>query len=225
VGGKGGYASPERGSEGREPKERYIYETAPLVTEQLFGTDKEREQMSETQAERALRDAGMLPADDPEEQYASVDQLLLGRPPAAKFASPGDMFSGKVLTVGTQQTRKYGTNEPEWWPDGRPKLEMVLTVKDSEGTKTLYCSRGMQDAIRVAVQDVNFRRPPGQGIPGVRPGGYLTIKYTGDDKPRTPGGRGAKLYEAGYDPPGVKPIPDAPDIPVQPALADDRPPF
>lgn len=167
----------------------------------------------------------MLPGDDEDEQYVAVDQILMGRPPAAKFTNPGDMISGRVLTVGSQQVRKYGTNELDYWPDGRPKMEMVLTVKDSEGAKTLYCSRGMQDAIRDAVQDINFKRPPGKGIPGIRPGGYLTLRYTGDDKPRVSGGRGAKLYEAGYDPPGTKPIPEVPDIQAQQPLPGDEPPF
>jgi hypothetical protein len=172
----------------------------------------------------ALADGGMLPAQD-EDRFAEADMLLMGRPDAVKFDEPADMVSGTIVEIGSQQAKKFGTDELLWWDDGRPKMDPVYVLRTHEGLRTLYVgSYRMRNAIRDAVLAAGFER--NQSIPGVRPGGTLVVRFTGLGE-AVKGAQPPKLYEAAYDPPGRRPLLPAPD--AQPAVeaagADEGPPF
>lgn len=127
------------------------------------------------------------------DDFAEIDQILMGSPPAAQFKDIGAMVTGKVLRVVARQATDFESKEPKWWPDGAPMMEPVITLQTADGPVTLYAgSSGMREALREACR---------QARAGLRPGGTLAIRYTADEPPKRKGMSGRKLYEAGYDPP------------------------
>ena len=154
------------------------------------------------------------------ENYDEIDQLVMGAPPAVKFEEPGDTTSGRITRVYQVQVTDFDTREPQWWPDGQPKMQVVV-VLDVAGTglRSLYvASRGLREAVRDACREAGY---------GLRPDGYLSIRYTGNGEPFKKGVTPPKLYQAAYDPPGVKKIPslDPPNLKQSQLTQGDAPPF
>lgn len=116
-----------------------------------------------------------------------------------KFESPGDTIVGTVTAAPReQQQTKYGTQTPDTWPDGSPKMQILVPLQtdlredeNDDGTRTLYvASKNMKRAIAQAMRDAK--------APDVEAGGQLTVSFTGLDpqskNPQNP----AKLYSASY---------------------------
>jgi hypothetical protein len=155
------------------------------------------------------------------EDYDEIDHLVMGAPPAVKFEQPGDTVSGRITRVYQVQQTDYDTREPLWWEDGQPKMQVVVVLDVAgEGLRSLYIgSRGMRDAIREACRAVDR---------GLRPDGYLTARYTQDGQPFKKGARPPKEYQAGYDPPGRRPLDErmpAPNLKHAELSQGDSPPF
>lgn len=154
------------------------------------------------------------------EDYDEIDQLVMGAPPAAKFEEIGDTIAGRLTRVYQVQQTDFDTREPLWWEDGQPKMQ-VVAVLDVPGTglRSLYIgSKGLREAIRDACREAGR---------GLRPDGYVSIRYTGDGEPFKKGARPPKIYQAAYDPPGVKKIPslDPPNLKQSELTQGDEPPF
>jgi hypothetical protein len=182
--------------------------------------------MTSTAAEIALSNAGLLPqagqgtAQAEEDGYYETDAFLAGRPPAVKFPQIGDMATGIIQELFLQQERVYNSQDLKFWDDGRPVMQMVVILRmagQDPDLQALYVGREMRKAIVAAVQV--------HKVPGLRRGGHLCVRYNADDVPRTVGAKGAKLYDAAYDPPGRKPLGETPQLPVQSALPPLDPPF
>jgi hypothetical protein len=180
--------------------------------------------MSTTAAELALRNSGLLPAEGTaeadEQGYWETDAFLAGRPPAVKFADIGDMATGVIQDLFLQQERVYNSQDLKFWDDGRPVMQLVVILRmagQDPDLQTLYVGRAMREAIAGAIQDAKVK--------GLRRGGTLCVRHTGVEPARTPGAKGAKLYDAAYDPPGRKPIGDIPPMPVAAGLPPLEPPF
>lgn len=178
----------------------------------------------------ALGGAGMLPDDDrhddQDKDYAQIDMLFMGRPEACKFDNVGDMITGIVVDQFAQQAKDFDSGALKFWDDGRPILDPVVILQTSDGLRTLYVgSYRMRNAIRDAILVAGFDHGGSRGVPGLRKGGRLLVRYTGNDQPARKGGQPPKLYDAGYDPPGRKSIPPLPDIPAPDDGIDVDPPF
>lgn len=182
-----------------------------------------------TSALDALGSAGMLPQDERDDdgaEYAQIDMLFMGRPEAVKLENVGDMVTGIVVDQFAQQAKDFDSGALKFWDDGRPILDPVVILQTSDGLRTLYVgSYRMRNAIRDAILAAGFEHGGTRGVPGLRKGGRLLVRYTGNDEPKRKGGTPPKLYDAGYDPPGRKPIPPLPDIPAATAAPDAAPPF
>ena len=158
------------------------------------------------------------------EDYDEIDHLVMGAPPAAKFEQVGDMISGRITRVYQVQQTDFDTREPLWWEDGQPKMQVVAVIDVAgEGLRSFYIgSKGMREAVRDACRDAGR---------GLRPEGFLTVKYVGDGEPFKKGARPPKEYQAAYDPPGVKKIPpldpalSAPNLRHSQLTQGDSPPF
>jgi hypothetical protein len=46
----------------------------------------------------------------------------------AKWTTVGDAYAGTVTGVEVRQSRKFGTDTPDTWDDGSPKLQVAVTV-------------------------------------------------------------------------------------------------
>lgn len=156
------------------------------------------------------------------EDYDEIDHLLMGAPPAVKFAEIGDSVAGRITRVYQVQVTDFETRAPQWWEDGSPKMQVVviLDVSDGAGLQSLYiASKGLREALRDACRDVGR---------GLRPGGYLAVKYTGDGEPFRKGVNPPKIYDAGYSPPDRLPLDKtnpAPNLRQAELVQGDEPPF
>lgn len=178
--------------------------------------ERKRRVMSESGFDNAvelLDNAGLLPVKRDQianiEDYDELDQLIMGAPPAAKFAAIGDILAGKIVRVFATQVTDFDTREPQWWDDGSPKLQVVVVVDSAaDGLLSLYAgSRGLRDALREACRDARA---------GLRPGGTLAVRYVRDGEPFRKGVNPPKIYEAAYDPPDRRPV-----NPVAAAMAEN----
>ena len=123
-----------------------------------------------------------------------------------KFSNIGDEITGTVAGAPYErQQTKFGTQEPAFWPNGDPMMQVLVPLKTSlredandDGERTLYvASKNMKQAIGQAIR--------ASGAADITPGGTLTVKYVGNDpaskNPQNP----AKLYQATYTP-GSSPL-------------------
>lgn len=121
--------------------------------------------------------------------------------------------------VIVQQTN-IGTGTPLTWSDGRPKMQMIVTLvcdgthglpngakaRDErtggtdDGKRRLYIKSGAQTAIGNAIRAA--------GASGLAIGGVLLLAWTGTQTSKTPGHRPARVYQAVYQPPSVS-IPES----------------
>lgn len=122
----------------------------------------------------------------------------------AKFPTPGTTITGTIARAPfEQQTTKFGTNEPDYWPNGVPKMQIVVPLENTnvppedgndDGDRTLYVSsNAMKQAIASAIQAA--------GQTDVAVGGRLTVTYTQDDPASKNPANPKKLYSAEYTAP------------------------
>lgn len=139
------------------------------------------------------------------------DFLFGGGGKAAKFEEVGDTVEGRIEDVVVSQQTSMDDNTPLTWPDGRPRMQMVVTLAtdlregdDDDGIRKLYAKGGryevasgagtsMKDAIADAVKKA--------GAKSIDEGGYLKVGHSGVGKKTNRGYSAPKLYRAVYEPP------------------------
>ena len=80
-----------------------------------------------------------------------------------KWQQVGDSVTGPIVSVDVRQARQYGTDLPDHWPDGNPKLQLVVVVAtdervdvDDDGQRTVVVNlwgaqkRALVKALQVA---------------------------------------------------------------------------
>ncbi|GIE84591.1 hypothetical protein [Actinoplanes regularis] len=133
------------------------------------------------------------------------DILMGGGSAALKFDTIGVSHTSTVAAEPTSsQQTDFRTKAPETWPDGSPKMQVLVQLSttlrdpakpDDDGTRTLYIKgKELTNAIRNAVR--------ASGASGIHTGGVLTITYVADG-PAQAGLSAPKLYAAQYQPPAV----------------------
>lgn len=141
-----------------------------------------------------------------------VDKFLFGGGgKAAKFEAVGDTVEGKITDVQVSQQTSMEDNMPLTWPDGQPRMQLVITLQttlrddpDDDGIRKLYAKGGkyevsegtgtsMKDAIADAVKKAGAR--------SIDQGGTLKIGHSGMGKKTNRGFSAPKLYRAVYSAP------------------------
>jgi hypothetical protein len=127
------------------------------------------------------------------------DLLMSGGTPWAKFPVIGSEVDGIVVSEPeARQQRDYDDNTPLTWPNGDPRMEVVVDLDTAErdpnvegdtGRRALHIKGFMTEAVRKAVRAV--------GADGLEIGGRLRVRYTADGEKK---GRNdpPKLYAAVY---------------------------
>ena len=132
-----------------------------------------------------------------------VDDFLAGgaKVPAAKFGAVGDTVVGTVVDRDVIPVTSFETGAPETWPDGNPKLQLVVTLQtdqrdgpEDDGKRRLFAKK--PSAMLQAIIDVTA----GKGHK-LAPGGRLAVQYTGDKPHENPRFNPIKQYRAEYVPP------------------------
>lgn len=125
---------------------------------------------------------------------SSLDQLLAGSGKTAKFETPGDTYTGEIIEITTRQTTNFKTGEPEFWPDGKKKEHIVITIATSEqedtdddGHRNVYV-KGWGDQLKAFRQAARtLGRSP-------QIGDFFTATFTGVGKQTDPRFQPPKLY-------------------------------
>ncbi|MEU4332354.1 hypothetical protein [Nonomuraea dietziae] len=139
------------------------------------------------------------------QQYDANDFLMGGGIPAAKFETIGTTVTGQICAQPEviQQT-DLDTGKPLFWDDGRPRMQLVVTVQtnlrdpempDDDGQRKFYVRAKLQDAVRQAVRAAKAR--------GLEIGGTLSITYAADGEQTRRGFNPPKIYTATYQPPAA----------------------
>lgn len=138
-------------------------------------------------------------------QNQSADAFLLGGGgQSASFENVGDSITGTVDSTEVRQQTDMVTGEPETWPSGDPKMQLLVKLQtadredgDDDGIRTLYVkgskkagSRSLHDAVASAVRS--------SGAKGLEEGGTLTVTHDGTEPSSTRGFSDRKLYSATY---------------------------
>lgn len=158
---------------------------------------------------------------------------------AVKFQTIGDTVTGKVVSFREAQVQKYGTNDLDFWPDGQPKMQVIIVLEtdeeedgDDDGMRSLYIASTRQKRALLNALRLGGSKEPDEG-------GTLTMTYTGNDPKSKNPANPAKMYSAEWVKPTAKPfnaglghdaaaakasVPAAVSTPVQslPAAPDDR---
>jgi hypothetical protein len=152
--------------------------------------------------------------------------MLSGGTPAVKFPTVGTTVSGTVASdPEVRQATQFGTGEPLFWDDGRPKMEIVLTIvtdaRDPEidgddGTRRVFIKGQMLTAARQAISNAKVKN--------FAPGGKVTITYARDGKPSKPGYNPPKEYTMSYEAPSLENMvaPEAPAPAAAPAAPQEN---
>jgi hypothetical protein len=130
---------------------------------------------------------------------------------AARFDKIGDMVTGQITDVRLTQQTAMETNEPMTWSDGRPRMQLVVSMatddrvdENDDGIRTVYAKGGNYEAstgagtsMKDAISDALKRAK----ATTIEVGGVLTVAYTGEGKKTNRGFTAPKLWRAKYEPP------------------------
>lgn len=128
-------------------------------------------------------------------QQTDPDQFLMGGGVvrSAKFAQYGDTITGQVVETRITQRTDIQTKEPLTWPNGDPKLQLVVTLQttlredpDDDGMRNVYVSGSTQPGSRsmhAAVADA----VRAAGAETLEVGGVLSVTYDSEEASSTPG--------------------------------------
>lgn len=135
-------------------------------------------------------------------QWNEADDFLMGAGgKSATFKVHGDAVDGYVTHAERRQQTDFKTKALKFYDDGNPMWQLVVTLQtedreddEDDGLRKVYIrgqlTKAVQDAVRKA------------GEKGLREGGRLYVRYTGDAEP-VGNLDGAKQYFAKYLAPTV----------------------
>jgi hypothetical protein len=131
-----------------------------------------------------------------------------------KDAKVGDSFTGTITNLETAQVRNYDSGEPEFWDDGKPKLQIVVTLdtdyidpelEGDDGTRKVYLAGQKLTAAKQAMKEA--------GIQKLEKGFKFTISYVGTKPSSNKKYNDVKLY-------GIAIVPSKSNVDVDALLAD-----
>lgn len=113
-----------------------------------------------------------------------------------KDAKVGDAYTGIITDLRTVQVKSYDTGEPEFWDDGKPKLQIEVTLAtdyldpeldDDDGTRRVYL---FGQKLAAAKQEMKSK-----GLQKLEKGMKFTIKFVGEKPASNKKYNPVKLYE------------------------------
>jgi len=138
---------------------------------------------------------------------APPDPMLNQSAPAISTTDvpQGTWVTMEVVDYATEiQSRIFGTTDLATWPDGNPKMSVVVPVTHSGERNSLWIERSTQKF--TAFKDANNKAleglPPGSRI---SPGWKIAMRVTGTEPSKVPSGSPKKLYEFAMKPGTVAP--------------------
>jgi uncharacterized protein with beta-barrel porin domain len=110
-----------------------------------------------------------------------------------KDAKVGDAYTGTITALETAQVRNYESGEPEFWEDGNPKLQIVVTLAttygdgaEDDGERKVYLFGQKLQAAKAALKEA--------GLAKLEIGSNFTITYSGTKPSSNKKYNDVKLY-------------------------------
>lgn len=130
-----------------------------------------------------------------------ADELATSGAPTFKFEDVGDTIAIRIEGVKKSQVTDFQTGEPQFWPNGDPKVQFEISGIDTQtGEATrIFAKSYMLTAVREAFQKAEAK-------PEV--GGVLTVRYDEAKPSKTRGMSPSKLFKAKYEPPVAEDLDD-----------------
>lgn len=139
-----------------------------------------------------------------------ADRFLLGGGgKSAKFETIGTNVTGKItVKPEVKQQTKMGSGELDFWDNGDPKLQLVVSLltdqrdpedAEDDGVRNLYV-KGSQDPKSKSLHAAVAAAVQAAGTKGLEVGGVLSVTYIGNGVSKTVGFNPPKQYEATYTP-------------------------
>lgn len=146
------------------------------------------------------------PAPQPQHRgLGSVDDVMAAGTPAAKFETVGTVVRGTILSAEVAQQRDLATGALASWPDGNPKVQVLIDLQtaersadidDDDGRRRLYVKR--PSAMLAAIAKALGKTKLSEAV-----GGTLAVKYTGNGTPSQRGFNPPKQFAAVFKPANV----------------------
>lgn len=120
--------------------------------------------------------------------------------PTVKFDKVGDTADGDVVDFEVQQQRDIKTKEPKFYADGKPMLQLKVTlatddrdpeIEDDDGHRAIYVKNQMKSAVSDACRAVG-------ATSGIEIGGRLKVRWDSTEPAQTKGFNDKKVYKAKY---------------------------
>ena len=128
---------------------------------------------------------------------------------SCKFKTPGETHTGVITEISDRMpVTKYGTTDPDYWPDGSPKQQVVITLATDErdpedpndsGERSLWVTESRKAGTILAAVIQATR----QANAKLEIGGTLSVSFTGHDPNSKNPAQPRKLYAATYQPPAA----------------------
>lgn len=130
----------------------------------------------------------------------TIDQLLsTGAKSAFTKDSPlGHVVSGPIIDARERQSTDFATKAPEFWDDGSPKMQIVVTIQtdqrvdsDDDGARSIYIKSWGLDKIALvqAIHNGGFSK----ASEGLAAGNVFTAKFASTQPSKF--GSDQKIYE------------------------------
>lgn len=141
--------------------------------------------------------------------------------PSAKFDAVGDHIVGDVVGVDVGQARKFGSNDLDTWDDGRPKMNLIVTlqtelrdpnVEGDDGRRRIFALQPSEMLRAIAAVTVEDGKQ-------LAIGGRLAVQWIGERPHEKAGFNPVKLYKAAYSAPTANAAADLLAGAAQPAEA------
>lgn len=117
-------------------------------------------------------------------------------PPALKFPDIGTTHKGRVLAKEARQQTDFSTGKAKFWDDGKPMMEVVVTLDlGGEEEGRLFLRGQLLKAVREALRE--------SGAQTLEVGGTLAVQFTHEEPSQTRGFNPSKHYRAQYQPPAA----------------------
>lgn len=143
---------------------------------------------------------------DPNDLLSSVSVPSL----SFKDVKIGTTYTGIITDLQTVQVRDFATGDPKFWDDGKPQLQIQVTldtdlrddsIEDDNGERRVYLFGQKLTAAKQALKD--------SGLSKFELGSKFTIKFSGEKPAKTKGFNPVKLYEIKIEKGASNPAVDA----------------
>jgi len=138
----------------------------------------------------------------------SIDPSILDdlspRGSAVKWEKVGDVRKVVIESAVKRQTSDFKTGLPEFWDDGKPKEQLVISGTDPEtGEKCTMYLKHWGNTKRAFIAALAGRP--------LEVGATLAVKWEGEEEPTKPGLSPARTWKMRYEPPAPVAL-DAEDL-------------